>query len=137
MNNSGYSGTPLSHKLGIKEDQTVILYNQPDHYFTFFTDFPKVDLVTVARAESVDLIHFFCTHLEELERNFDALKSRLKMNGSFWVSWPKGSSKIAKNLDGNIVRRFGLTHGLVDVKVCAIDADWSGLKFMYRLKDRK
>ena len=54
----------------------------------------------------------------------------------FWISWPKGSSKIPKDLDGNIIRRYGLTHGLVDVKVCAVDEDWSAIKFMYRKKDR-
>ena len=136
MLDSGYSGTPLSRKLGIKEDQKVILINLPDHYFKLFTEFPNVNFIEGAGEDSIDFIHFFCTHLWELEKNFDSLKSCLKKNGSLWISWPKGSSKIEKDLDGNIVRRFGLTHGLVDVKVCAVDKDWSGLKFMYRLKDR-
>lgn len=136
MTASGYSGTPLSRKLGIKEGHNVVLVNQPIHYFDLFDNYPKVNFITATGEVSVDFIHLFCTQLEELEQHFEMLKSVLKKNGSFWISWPKGGSKIPKDLDGNIVRRFGLTHGLVDVKVCAVDADWSGLKFMYRLKDR-
>lgn len=137
MNSSGYSGTPLARKLGLKEGQTVFLVNQPKNYFELFTNFPKVNFVEDSGEDSVDFIHFFCTHLEVLEQHFATCKSLLKKNGSFWVSWPKKSSKIPKDLDGNIVRRFGLNHGLVDVKVCAVNSDWSGLKFVYRLKDRK
>lgn len=137
MSSSGYSGTPLTRKLGLKEGQSVLLCNQPDYYFELFDDFPAVEFLSTPDETSIDFIHFFCTHLIELEQQFDMLKSGLKKNGSFWVSWPKKSSKIPKDLDGNIVRRFGLTHGLVDVKVCAVNTDWSGLKFMYRLKDRK
>jgi hypothetical protein len=137
MQDSGYSGTPLSRKLGIKEGHSVVLVNQQEHYFNLFSYFPEVRFLEYPVTEPVDFIHFFCTHLEELEEHFETLKDGLKMDGSFWISWPKRSSKLAKDLDGNTVRRFGLTHGLVDVKVCAVDYDWSALKFMYRLKDRK
>lgn len=137
MSETGYSGTPLAKKLGIKEGQSVVLVNLPEHYFDLFSDFPEVDIVNASNERSIDFIHLFCTHLDELEKHYDGLKVQMKKNGTFWISWPKGSSKIQKDLDGNIVRRYGLTHGLVDVKVCAVDADWSGLKFMYRIKDRK
>ncbi|MEX0290250.1 MAG: DUF3052 domain-containing protein [Flavobacteriaceae bacterium] len=136
MSSAGYSGTPLAKKLGIKEGQSVILVNPPEHYFELFESFPQVEFAENGK-ESIDFIHLFCSHLEELEKDFNPLKKALKKNGSLWVSWPKGSSKLPKDLDGNIVRRYGLSNGLVDVKVCAVDADWSGLKFMYRLKDRK
>ena len=137
MNSSGYSKTPLAKKLGIKNDFTVLLINQPDHYFRLFRALPEIQHIEAPVDESVDFIHLFCTKLEELEAQFDVLKCKMKKDGMFWISWPKGSSKIPKDLDGNIIRRYGLTHGLVDVKVCAVDKDWSGLKFMYRIKDRK
>jgi hypothetical protein len=137
MKPTGYSGTPLARKLGIKEGQKVLLVNLPEHYFQLFKDFPSVETVTSPAPGTVNFIHLFCTHLQELELQFERLKKFLKKDGTFWVSWPKGSSDIPKDLDGNIVRRYGLLNGLVDVKVCAVDADWSGLKFMYRLKDRK
>ena len=137
MSQAGYSGTPLTRKLGIKDGQSVIFVNPPAHYFDLLVDLPEVEILESPLEDSADFIHLFCTHLEILEVHFDRLKTMLKKNGTFWVSWPKGSSKIKKELDGNIVRRYGLMHGLVDVKVCAVDADWSGLKFMYRLKDRK
>ena len=137
MTNSGYSKTPLAQKLGLKKDQEVILVNPPDHYFDLFASFPEVVFVKEPTKASLDFIHLFCTHLEGLELQFDILKPYMKYSGCFWISWPKGSSKIPNDLDGNIVRRYGLINGLVDVKVCAIDADWSALKFMYRIKDRK
>lgn len=137
MSPSGYSGTPLAKKLGVKEGSAVLLVNLPKHYFQLFESFPDVNILEATTQESVDFIHLFCSHLEELEQQFGSLKAKMKQDGAFWISWPKGSSKIPKDLDGNIVRRFGLTNGLVDVKVCAVDTDWSGLKFMYRIKDRK
>ena len=84
----------------------------------------------------MDFIHVFSTSQSELRRSFPSLKKRLEKNGLIWVSWPKGASKIETDLDGNHVREIGLKNGLVDVKVCAVDDDWSGLKFVYRLKDR-
>ena len=133
---AGYSGTPLIAKLGIKEGQHVIFVNPPSNYFELLGGLP--DLVSVEQGlEGVaDFIHLFCTHPSELELHFDGLKHAMKKDGMFWISWPKRSSRINSQLDGNIVRRYGLLHGLVDVKVCAIDEDWSGLKFMYRIKDR-
>ena len=83
-----------------------------------------------------DYQHVFLTKLEELENSWNEWKTALKKDGILWVSWPKGSSKMETDLNGNIVREFGLKGGLVDVKVCAVDENWSGLKFMYRKKDR-
>jgi hypothetical protein len=78
----------------------------------------------------------FCSDKAAFSIQSLALKPFLKMNGMFWVSWPKGSSGIASDLDREHIRNFLLANGLVDVKICAIDRDWSGLKFMYRIKDR-
>ena len=82
-------------------------------------------------------MHFFTDSRAALERRFPALKRGIGPTGMLWVSWPKRSSGVATDLDGNIVREIGLRGGLVDVKVCAVDDVWSGLKFVYRLGDRR
>lgn len=86
--------------------------------------------------ESLDFAHVFCYTIKELEEEFSKTRQALKKTGAMWVSSPKKSSKIRTDLNGNVVRTYGLNNGLVDVKVAAIDEDWSALKFMYRLKDR-
>ena len=134
---SGYSGTPLAKKLGMKEGFGIILYNQPEHYFDLFADLPEnISVLKEGRAEEADFIHVFCTSFQELEEAVKKYKSSLKMNGMLWVSWPKGSSKIPTELKRDPIREYLLSIGLVDVKVAAIDEDWSGLKFVYRLRDR-
>ncbi len=135
---AGYSGTPLVKKLGIKEGAACLFINTPDHYYQLLEGLPPHKKATMDKAspESVDFIHAFVQYEEDLLSLWDTAKSKLKKDGMFWVSWPKGKSKLEKDLDENIIRHVGLTGGLVDVKVCAIDEDWSGLKFMYRKKDR-
>lgn len=137
MATAGYSGTPLAKKLGIKKDYTVLLVNEPEHYVLLFEDMPEVNYVEVPGAESVDFIHLFCTDKAKFEKQSLELRPVLKMTGMLWVSWPKGSSKIKTDLNRDSIRSYLLENGLVDVKVCAVDHDWSGLKFMYRVKDRK
>ena len=133
---AGYSGTPLVKKLGIKPGQTILILNPPDDYAATLGDLP--DDVTQAEklAGPMDFIQFFTKERAELEDRFDSLKAALKPDGMLWISWPKKASKIPTDLDGNRVREIGLAHGLVDVKVAAVDAIWSGLKFVYRLEDR-
>lgn len=137
MQQSGYSGTPLSKKLGIKEGNTVLLVGKPNHYFDLFIDLPEVQLVKDPKKIAVDFIHLFCVSIGDFEKQSLELKPFLKLNGTFWVSWPKKTSEIPSDLSGNLIREYLLANGLVDVKVCAVDNDWSGLKFVYRLKDRK
>jgi hypothetical protein len=137
METAGYSATPLVKKLGLRDGQQVIFKQTPPHYFRLLGKLPKVNRIASADENTADFIHLFCTEVAELENLFPLLKAALKPAGILWVSWPKGSSAIESDLNGNIVREFGLAQGLVDVKVCAVDVDWSGLKFMYRLKDRK
>ncbi len=132
---SGYSKTPLAKKLGIKAGFTILLVNQPDYYLTLFDEFPEVCEASSEDRE-VDFIHYFTKSASELDNAIKALKSQLAKTGILWVSWPKKAAKINTDLDGNIVRKLGLDSGLVDVKVCAVDDIWSGLKFMYRIKDR-
>lgn len=135
---AGYSGTPLIRKLGIKSGNTVLTLNYPDHYFEMLGDLPEeVDIVDIDYSEPIDFIHFFCKELDELHNLFPILKEKLAKDGMIWISWIK---KASKNFDWTFteteVRSYGLQIGLVDVKVCAVDEDWSGLKFMYRREDR-
>jgi predicted SAM-dependent methyltransferase len=134
---AGYSKNPLWKKLGIKEGYNCFLFQSPENYFELLEAIPKEtefeDEITQA---PYDFEHVFVTTIQELESSWKMWKEALKKNGSLWVSWPKGGSKIETNLNGNIVREFGLKGGLVDVKVCAVDGNWSGLKFMYRKTDR-
>lgn len=138
METAGYSGTHLAKKLGIKSGFNILLINQPTHYPQLFSDFPEdVAIATNPSKETLDFIHLFCITRAELEPIIPSLKSFLKKNGMLWVSWPKGSSKIPTDLKRDFIREHILAQGLVDVKVAAIDENWSGLKFVYRLVDRK
>lgn len=136
MATAGYSGTPLGKKLGIKDEYVVLLVNEPSYYLKLFVDLPEVQFVKSPATTSVDFIHLFSTSKEDFEKESKVLKPLLKKEGMLWVSWPKGSSKIETDLSRDYIREYVLAIGLVDVKVCAVDEDWSGLKFVYRLKDR-
>lgn len=134
---AGYSGTPLAKKLGLKKDFKVLMYNMPDNYFNLFKDLPSsFEVLGELNPQSADFIHLFCIWSNELKDIILDYKRALKKDGLLWVSWPKGSSKIQTDLNRDLIREFVLSIGLVDVKVAAIDEDWSGLKFVYRLKDR-
>jgi len=134
---SGYSNTTLAKKLGIKQGFTFAIINQPEHYFNLFSDLPdQLFIKKSLNVDSLDLIHLFCTSKNELKANAIRCKNALKKTGILWVSWPKGSSKITTDLKREPIRMHLLNIGLVDIKVAAIDDDWSGLKFVYRLKDR-
>ena len=134
----GYSRTPLARKLGIKEGFTIHLVNQPDHYFELFEDFPEnVSEIKNPKSESLDFAHLFCATHSGLEKETLRLKPLLKKTGMLWVSWPKGASKIPSEINRETIRDYILAKvGLVDIKVCAVDGDWSGLKFVYRTKER-
>ena len=137
MFTSGYSTTPLAKKLGIKEHFQYLLYNQPEHYFTLFSDLPdNITSIETIIENSADFIHLFLTTEDELISMVRKYKPALKKTGVLWISWPKGSSKKLTDLKRDFIREHLLSIGLVDVKIAAIDADWSGLKFVYRLKDR-
>jgi len=133
---AGYSGTPLAKKLGIKEGSRIALVNAPK-------DFPSelkelLDGVEFLKpsAKSLDIILFFVLSERALARDFAKLSQRLTPNGMIWIAWPKKSSGVTTDLSFERVQRIGLDAGLVDVKICAVDETWSGLKFVYRLKDR-
>ncbi|MBL6444908.1 DUF3052 domain-containing protein [Fulvivirga sp. 29W222] len=131
---AGYSSTPLVKKLGLKEGSRIVLVNQPDNYFSLLDDLPDVKLAN--DDEQADFLHFFTRDVGELKEQLPLLKSRMKKDAMLWISWPKKASKVPTTIDENLVRSIGVNIGLVDVKICAVDEVWSGLKFMYRIKDR-
>lgn len=134
---AGYSGTPLVKKLGIKPGTKLFVCDEPNDYWKWITPLPAdVDVLEKGKKEHLDFIHLFVLERKVFEKEFLKCKGYLKKDGTLWISWPKKASKVKTDLDETIIRVFGLNHGLVDVKVCAVDEIWSGLKFMYRLKDR-
>lgn len=135
MKTAGYSGTPLHKKLGVKPGHRVWFTGAPDSYEDELRKAGDFDQVKKL-GEDLNFIHLFTDSRTTLVREMPKLRDALKSNGTLWISWPKKSSGVATDLDENIVRDIGLKAGLVDVKVCAVDDVWSGLKFVFRLKDR-
>ncbi len=133
---SGYSGTPLPKKLGIREGSRVAVVSAPDGFTRVLGPLPAgVDLRTDARGRC-DVVVFFVTRRAELTRRFPSFVRALQTDGGLWVSWPKKTSGVATDLGFDAVQQVGLHAGLVDNKVCAIDGTWSGLRFVRRVADR-
>ncbi|HET9729077.1 MAG TPA: DUF3052 domain-containing protein [Acidimicrobiia bacterium] len=133
---AGYSGSSLPTKLGIKTGARVALVRAPNDFEDALYPLPDgVQLRTQARG-ALDVVLFFATRRAELERRFDGLARAVAPHGGLWIAWPKRTACVATDLRESGVRELGLAHGLVDNKVCAIDDVWSGLRFVYRLKDR-
>ena len=123
-------------KLGIKPGYRVYIQNPLPDYFELISPMPdNVIVMDVLRGE-FDMIHLFTDDVSSFEKSFLRSKKYLKKNGMIWVSWLKKSSKIPTDLSENVIREFGLKHGLVDVKVCAVNEVWSGLKFVIRVANR-
>ena len=137
MNSSGYSGTPLAKKLGVKDGAKVRIVNQPDYYFDLFENWPKHIQISNEKKSKKDFIHYFSKKYKELEKDIDSLKNEIVPNGMIWISWPKKASKIETDITEDTIRYLALSNGLVDVKVCAVDEVWSGLKLVIPVKDRK
>ena len=133
---AGYSSTPLAKKLGIKFGFKFSIINEPAHYMSLFSDWPmQTECVENMTQECMDFIHVFCSEEKDLHLVVQQIPY-LKKTGSLWVSWVKRSSPLPSIFKEDHIRNYLLDAGLVDVKVAAIDKDWSGLKFVYRLKDR-
>lgn len=131
----GYSGTPLAKKLGIKQGFKIALYHQPEYYFKLFTDLPDVKIIS--GISKVNFIHYFVKEEKQLLKDMATIKSQIEQNGMIWVSWPKKSSKVETDITEDVIRNLALKNGLVDIKVCAVDEIWSGLKLVIPVKDRK
>jgi hypothetical protein len=138
---AGYSSTPLTKKLGIKEGSRVTFINAPKNFLDYLGPLPEGVAVIKALKKSntkpLDIMLLFVTSERVLARDFAKLTEQLATNGMIWIAWPKKSSGVATDLSFASVQRTGLDAGLVDVKICAVDETWSGLKFVFRLKDRK
>lgn len=132
---AGYSNTPLAKKLGIKEGFLVKAINPPAHYFNLLAPLPSASKFTEVE-KGLDLIHAFFVKEKQLRESLPELKKQVKKTGTIWVSWPKKASQIPSEVDEDKIRALALEVGLVDVKVCAVDDIWSGLKLVYRLKNR-
>jgi hypothetical protein len=133
---AGYSGKPLLEKLGIRTGHRISIVNAPGHYLQLLGKLPEGVELLAGQAGGLDVVHLFAGDRGQLAKAFPRAKQRIKPDGVLWVSWPKQTSALKSDLNENTVREIGLAHGLVDVKVAAIDQDWSGLKFVYRTKDR-
>lgn len=131
---AGYSATPLVQKLGIGPGINIVIH-APEGYEQLLVLDTSI-VLTKRLQPGADFVQSFYVSRRRLQNDFDALAKSLRKDGKLWISWPKGTSKIETDLNENTVREIGLAHGLVDVKVAAIDEDWSGLKFVYRVKDR-
>ena len=133
---AGYSGTPLIKKIGIKPGDRVILRNHPPTFLKDLGKMPEGVEQSQRLSGRAVVVIYFTSKLAELKRDFSLLSKALVPDGMLWIAWPKKASGRPTDLNENIVRDVGLEAGLVDVKVCAIDDIWSGLKFVIRLKDR-
>src|SRR5271154_4268932 len=135
---AGYSGTPLVKKLGIKPSHHVALVDAPADFESLLEDLPSDVILThdLASQTTLDVIVCFAKDLKQLHSSFPRCVKKLAANGGLWVAWPKKASGVLTDLTENVVRVVGLDAGLVDNKVCAIDATWSGLRFVIRLQDR-
>jgi hypothetical protein len=132
---AGYSGTPLPEKLGIRPGARIRFLAAPDGFAAALGPLPTGVRIT-ARGPA-DVVVFFTERRAELGRRFVALARGLDRAGGLWIAWPKKTSGVSTDLDGNAVRQIGLAAGLVDNKVCSIDETWSGLRFVVRRADRQ
>ncbi|HEX7964971.1 MAG TPA: DUF3052 domain-containing protein [Gammaproteobacteria bacterium] len=128
----GYSGTPLAMKLGIKPGHRVWAKGAPKDYPRLLAPLPEGVKLMGRAGKGLDLIHFFTRRKAELAAALPRLLSAIQRDGTIWISWPKQASKVETDLTEDVVRKLALPLGLVDVKVCAVDEVWSGLKLVIR-----
>ena len=133
---TGYSGTPLHKKLGIREDARVAFPEAPDGFGELLGELPAGVIVKSRAGGPLDVIVFFTKRRAELERRLPALRRAMEPAAGLWVAWPKRSSGVETDMTEDVARDLGLANRLVDNKVCAIDETWSGLRLVIRLADR-
>jgi hypothetical protein len=133
---SGYSGTPLAKKLGIRAGARLFVRTAPDNYAALLAPLPP-DVETVTRMSArTDMAHLFATRRRDLSTALVKARRAMRDDAVIWVSWPKRSSGVATEVTEDVVRELALPLGLVDIKVCAVDDTWSGLKLMLRRSER-
>lgn len=133
---AGYSGTPLAKKLGIKAGHKLLLVNPPADYTTLLAPLPEPVFFVQRLAADVNLAQLFCVERSELAQRLVKAREVLAADAVVWVSWPKKAAKVPTDITEDVVRELALPLGFVDVKVCAVDAVWSGLKLMVRRSER-
>ncbi len=134
---TGYSGTPLAKKLGIKEGFTLLGVNPPDNFLDMLEPLPDA-VVTLEKPQAdIDVIHFFTNSRNELFSGLANQRNWIRQNGAIWVSWYKKAAKLPTEITEDTVREAAFPLGLVDVKVCAVDERWSGLKLVIRKENRQ
>lgn len=136
---SGYSGTPLPRKLGIKEGHYLALLREPDAFRGTLGELPDGVKVTTRMprpTSPADVIVAFFTKRAEFERRLKAMMAAVDVDGGLWISWPKRASGVPTDITEDVIRDVGVAAGMVDNKVCAVDETWSGLRLVYRVKDR-
>jgi hypothetical protein len=134
---AGYSGTPLTKKLGFKEGHRIRIQNAPENYRDLLGLVPKNVRISKSLRTDVDIIHLFTRSSSELEAQLPKLIGTINQNGMIWISWPKKSSGVPSTVTEDTIRSVALPLGLVDVKVCAVDETWSGLKLVIRKELRR
>ena len=131
-NTAGYSGTPLPKKLGWLDGGRLVLVNAPKGIEADIAPLPKGAVLANKLGAQESLVVLFCKDAATLKKSLPGVSAKLATDGSLWISWPKKASKLFVDLTEDMIRTIVLPTGLVDVKVCAINADWSGLKLMVR-----
>lgn len=129
---AGYSGTPLSRKLGLKPGSKVLLVGAPPGQRKLLMPLPAGVEFVRRLSEATDLVHLFATRKAEIGKRLPAIRRKMRADAMVWVSWPKKAAGVATDLTEDVVRGLALPLGLVDVKVCAVDEVWSGLKLVVR-----
>ena len=133
---AGYSGTPLARKLGIRPNEHVLAINAPDNYEKLLEEIPEGALIRQSGVAEPAFIHLFVITRLELEKRLAKLRKELAQSGALWVSWPKKASRVRTDITEDVIREVALPLGFVDVKVCAVDEIWSGLKLVIRRENR-
>jgi hypothetical protein len=133
---AGYSGTPLAKKLGIKEGSTVVVANPPEDYLELISPLPRGVTVTEKTGSGADIFHIFTNGFDELAGLLSDARGLISQDGAIWVSWYKKAAKLPTEITEDRVREAAFPLGLVDVKVCAVDDRWSGLKLVIRRENR-
>lgn len=129
---AGYSGTPLAKKLGIKAQANVVAVGAPKEYRQLLEPLPASVTFSSTVNRTTDVVHIFSTRKSDLSAALAAYRRTLDSQATVWVSWPKKSAKVPTEITEDVVREVALPLGFVDVKVCAIDETWSGLKLVVR-----
>lgn len=128
----GYSGTPLAKKLGMAPGSAILAINAPDHYQELLEPLPDGVTFVKSISTSVRIVHLFVTKKADLDQRLKALRDKIAPDAAVWVSWPKKASKVPTDITEDTIRAVCLPMGYVDVKVCAVDETWSGLKLVIR-----